>query len=88
MRAVIVGRLFGIGMMMAGLVLAAQIIKSAHAASAIQVSGAYALADGKCPRLGHVYLTISAPKGVEDALVGAKSGCSPARRPRTSIAAP
>lgn len=73
MRAVVVGRLFGIGMVMAGLVLAAQIVKSAHAASAIQVSGAYALADGKSPHTGHVYLTISAPKGVEDSLVGASS---------------
>lgn len=73
MRAVIVGRLFGIGMVMMGLVLAAQIVKSAHAASAIQVSGAYALADGKFPRLGHVYLTISAPKGVVDVLLGGKS---------------
>lgn len=94
MRALVMGRLVGIGMLLAGLALAAQIVKSAHAASAIEVNGAYALADGRSPKLGYVYLTISAPKGAKDALTGASSPAAAggvalvdsARRPGTAKA--
>jgi copper(I)-binding protein len=70
MRALALGRLVRIAIALA---LAAPLMPSAQAASAIQVSGAYALADAKSPRLGYVYMTISAAKGVSDQLVGGKS---------------
>ena len=73
MRALALCRLIGTGVLVAGFVSGAHMIQSAQAAGAIQVSGAYALADSKSPRLGYVYLTISAPKGVTDALIGAQS---------------
>ena len=75
MRALALCRLIGTGVLVAGFVSGAHMIQSAQAAGAIQVSGAYALADSKSPRLGYVYLTISAPKGVTDELIG---GTSPA----------
>jgi copper(I)-binding protein len=84
MKAGLLSRWVTIGLVLGAVMIGAQVVRSACAAAAggIQVSGAYALPDGKSPHQGYVYLTITASRSTKDALTG---GSTPAAASMTLL---